>query len=140
MNTPNDTRLKDPAALQAALSAAPFHRWLGMQVAAVTHDGIELTMPWRDELVSNPVRQTAHGGILAALVDLSGFYALLSTGVAVRATADLRVDYHRAATPGALRTRSRVIKAGSRICVADTEVLDSEGTLLASGRGAYLTA
>jgi uncharacterized protein (TIGR00369 family) len=140
LNTPNDTRLKDLAALQAALSAAPFHRWLGMQVAAVTHDAIELTMPWRDELVSNPVRQTVHGGILASLVDLSGFYALLSTGVAVRATADLRVDYHRAATPGALQTRSRVIKAGRRICVADTEVLDSEGTLLASGRGAYLTA
>lgn len=139
LSTPHAIRLKDPAALQAALSAAPFHRWLGMQVATITHDGIELTMQWRDELVSNPVRQTAHGGILASLVDLSGFYALLSTGAAVRATADLRVDYHRAATPGALRTRSRVVKTGRRICVADTEVLDPAGILLASGRGAYLT-
>ncbi len=96
-------------------------------------------MPWRDELVSNPVRQTTHGGILASLVDLSGFYALLASGATVRATADLRVDYHRAATPGELRTRSRVVKAGRRLCVADTEVLDTSGVLLASGRGAYLS-
>jgi len=109
LTAPARPDLREPAALQAALAAAPFHRWLGLEVARVAADGIELTMPWREELISNPIRQTAHGGVLASLVDLSGFYALLAAGVAVRATADLRVDYHRPATRGPLRTRSRII-------------------------------
>jgi uncharacterized protein (TIGR00369 family) len=138
LTTPAQPDLPDAAYLQAAVAAAPFHRWLSLKVVRIDADGIELAMPWREELISNPKRRTAHGGILASLVDLSGFYALLAAGLVVRATADLRVDYHRPAAPGNLRARSWIVKTGSRISVADTEVLDEDRVLLASGRGAYL--
>ena len=43
---------------------------------------IFITMPWREEIVSNPMIGSAHGGILASLVDLTGLYTLLAAGVA----------------------------------------------------------
>lgn len=132
--------LRDPANLETALMVAPFHRWLGLKVASVTAEAIEICLPWREELVSNPGLNATHGGILASLIDLSGLYAVLAAGGAASATADLRVDYHRPAMPGRLTARSRVVKLGRRLSVADTDVLDEAGALVASGRGAYLGA
>lgn len=130
--------LKKEADLEKALLIAPFHRWLGLKVRSIQENGIELELPWREEIVSNPGIQSTHGGILAALIDLSGLYAVLSVGGAVSATADLRVDYHKTAKPGRLIVRSRVVKVGRQLSVADTEILDEKAVLVASGRGAYL--
>jgi len=55
-------------------------------------------------------------------------------------TIDLRVDYHRAAMPGDLVARGKVVKFGSSISVAEASIFDEAGVLLASGRGVYSTA
>lgn len=72
------------------------------------------------------------------MVDLTADWALVSkTGKGVP-TVDLRVDYHRAAK-GDLRATGRVIKFGKQFSVAEAQVFDSEGHLVASGRGLYST-
>jgi uncharacterized protein (TIGR00369 family) len=124
--------------LQAGLDISPFQCWLGLQARAVFEDGIELHVPWRKELVSNPAIQSTHGGILASLIDLSGLFAILACGGSVSATADLHVDYHKPATPGVLVVRSTVTKIGRRASTANTRILDTSENLLASGRGLYL--
>ena len=124
--------------LQAALDIAPFHCWLGLQAVNITSDGIELQVPWRKELVSNPANQSTHGGILASIIDLSGLYAVLACGGSVIATADLHVDYHKIAAPGPLMVRSTIIRIGRRSSTAGTEIFDTDRKLLASGRGLYL--
>ena len=133
MSTPS-LALRD---IQFALEAAPFHRWLGIKAISADEDALRLEMPWRDEVVSNPRVQSAHGGILASLIDLTGFYALLASGNAPAATADLRVDYHKAATPSTLSVTGKVIRLGSTISVAEATIRNSGGVLLSSGRGAY---
>ena len=50
------------------------------------------------------------------------------------------VDYHRAAMQGDLTAKGKVVKFGGTLSVAEAQVLDSEGRLLASGRGVYMTA
>lgn len=125
------------ANIRTALEAAPFHRWLGLKVIGTDADGLNLEMPWRDEVVSNPRLQSAHGGILAALIDLTGFYALFASGNMPAATADLRVDYHRPALPGTLTITGRVVRLGSTLSVAEASIIDDAGRLLSSGRGAY---
>ncbi|MCZ6886089.1 MAG: PaaI family thioesterase [Alphaproteobacteria bacterium] len=52
-------------------------------------------------------------------------------------TVDLGVDYHRPALQGALTVEARVIKLGRTISAAEAFVYDSDGALLASGRGVY---
>ncbi|MBB4612686.1 MULTISPECIES: hotdog fold thioesterase [Alphaproteobacteria] len=136
--------MNDPAAsmdldqLRSMLLIAPFHQWLGLDIAELTDDALILEMPWRDEIVSNPMIGSAHGGILSALIDLTGLYTINALGGSARATADMRVDFHRPATSGPLRAIGRVVKLGKQISVAETRIEDAEGRLLASGRGAYV--
>jgi len=126
------------ADVQARLLKGPYHQWLGLQVTKVGEGSIELTAKWREDWVVNVEGGYTHGGILAALVDLTADWALVSkTGKGVP-TIDLRVDYHRAAK-GDLRAVGRVIKFGKQFSVAEAQVFDSEGNLVASGRGVYST-
>lgn len=129
-----------PAAVEAMITKGPFHQWLGVRVQKVDEEGIELTATWREEWVVNPERRYTHGGILAALVDLTADWALVChTGRGVP-TIDMRVDYHRVAMPGDLNGKGRIVKLGSQFSVAEASIYDKEGKLLASGRGVYLTA
>ena len=60
----------------------------------------------------NPERRYTHGGILAALIDLAADFAMIKqTGRGVP-TIDMRVDYHRAAMPGDLIARGKVVRFG----------------------------
>jgi|SRR5690625_294831 len=127
------------ADVEAMLRRGPFHEWLGLRVQKVDEEGIELTATWREEWVVNPQGRYTHGGILAALVDLTADWALVAhTGRGVP-TIDMRVDYHRAAMPGDLTAKGRIIKLGRQFSSAEASVYDQEGKLLASGRGVYLT-
>jgi uncharacterized protein (TIGR00369 family) len=126
--------------VEEMLMRGPYHQWLGLRVIEVGDGTIEIGATWREEWVVNPQRRYTHGGILAALVDLTADWALVSkTGRGVP-TIDLRVDYHRAAMPGDLVARGKVIKFGSAISVAEAQIFDEAGNLLASGRGVYSTA
>ena len=126
--------------VQALITRAPFHQWLGLTLVALHEDGIELKATWREEWVVNPERRYTHGGILAALVDLAADWALVKrTGRGVP-TIDMRIDYHAAAMPGDLVVKGRVIKAGGQFSTAEAHVYDESGKLLASGRGTYFTA
>ena len=126
--------------VQALVSRAPYHQWLGLTVTAVTDDSIEIKAKWREEWVVNTERGYVHGGVLAALIDLAADWAMVKqTGRGVP-TIDLRVDYHAAAMPGDLTARGKVIRFGSQFSTAEAQVLDAAGKLLASGRGTYFTA
>jgi uncharacterized protein (TIGR00369 family) len=52
----------------------------------------------------------------------------------------MRVDYHRAALPGDLIARGKVVRFGSQFATAAAEIVDQDGKLVASGRGTYFTA
>lgn len=127
-------------AVQAKLSRAPFHQWLGLQVLAVGEGTIEIRATWREEWVVNPDVRYTHGGILAALIDLAADWALVSSTGRGVPTIDMRVDYHRAAMPGNLVVKGRVVKPGRQFSVSEAQVYDEQGQLLASGRGVYSTA
>ena len=80
---PSDEKLQS---LREMLLIAPFHRWLGLDIVALTADELILEMPWRDEIVSNLMIGSAHGGILSALIDLTGLYTINALGGSARAT------------------------------------------------------
>lgn len=135
----SETSLPSAADIQTLLRKGPYHQWLGLEVEAVGEGTIELTARWREEWVVNVAGGYTHGGILAALVDLTADWALVSrTGKGVP-TVDLRVDYHRPAK-GDLRCRGEVIKFGRQFSVAEAKVFDTDGRLVASGRGVYATS
>jgi uncharacterized protein (TIGR00369 family) len=131
-----ESTLPTAADIEARLLKSPYHQWLGLKVESVAEGEIALTATFRDEWVVNVEGGYIHGGILAALVDLTADWALASkTGKGVP-TIDLRVDYHRAAR-GNLRATGKVVKFGKQFSVSEAQVFDGEGQLVASGRGVY---
>ncbi len=124
----------DAEALQAVLDRAPFHRWLDVRVDQVDESGVGLSVPWRDEIGE---AAAAHGGILAALVDLVADQAIAAKLGQGLPTIDLRTDYHGAARAGRLRGRGVVVRMGRSVVTADAWIYDEGGALVASGRGTY---
>ncbi|MEE8332805.1 MAG: PaaI family thioesterase [Alphaproteobacteria bacterium] len=126
--------------LQARLTANPFNAWMGLGIASLDEETIEVTMTWREEMVSNPQARRTHGGILSALVDVAADFMIAAKVGAPAPTVDLRVDFHRAAAPGDLRAVGRIIRIGGTFSTAEATVYDSDDKLIASGRGLYYTA
>ena len=127
--------------LQVFAARSPYHQWLGFEVTALKHDGIEVRVPWREELVSNPRRLAVHGGVLAALIDATAAYAITARlGISVP-TVDLRCDYHAVAhSGGILVVRGRVLHLGRTLATAEAQIVDERDVLVASGRGTYFVA
>jgi uncharacterized protein (TIGR00369 family) len=126
--------------LQELISRGPFNKWLNFTVLKAGADGVELKAAWREEWVVNPERRYTHGGILAAIVDVAADYAIAAQLGRPVPTIDIRVDYHKAAMPGDLVAKARVVRMGSQYSTAEAHLYDKEGALVASGRGTYFTA
>ena len=95
-------------------------------------------MAFKPEFRRSPDSAQIHGGVIAALADIAGDYALAVTLGGGVPTIDLRVDYLRPAE-GDLLATARTVKKGRTIGVADVEIKDAAGRLIAVGRGAYST-
>jgi len=126
--------------LQQLISLGPFNKWLNFTVLKAGEDGIEIKAGWRDEWVVNPERRYTHGGILAAILDVAADYAIAVKLGRPVPTIDIRVDYHKAAMPGDLTAKGRVVRMGNQFSTAEAYLYDEEGALIASGRGTYFTA
>lgn len=126
--------------LQELITRGPFNKWLDFTVVKADADGLEVRAKWREEWVVNVDRRYTHGGILAAIVDVVADYAIAAELGRAVPTIDLRVDYHKAAMPGDLTAKARVVRLGSQYSTAETFVYDKDGALVASGRGTYFTA
>lgn len=126
--------------LQQLITRGPFNKWLGFTVLKIDDAGIEIKAAWREDWVVNPVRRYTHGGVLASIVDVAADYAIAARLGRSVPTIDVRVDYHKAAMPGDLTARARVVRMGSQYSTAEASVYDQEGALVASGRGTYSTA
>ena len=51
----DNTDRPELAELRKMLHMAPFHRWLGLDVIDLTERELILEMPWREEIISNPM-------------------------------------------------------------------------------------
>ena len=126
--------------LEQRLAVGPFNRWLGFKVLKMAVGELELKATWREEWVVNPDRRYTHGGILAAIIDVAADYALAVELGRPVPTIDIRVDYHKAAMPGDLIAKAKVVRMGGQYATAEAYVYDKDDALVASGRGTYYTS
>jgi uncharacterized protein (TIGR00369 family) len=136
----------DEADLESAedlLRRPPFHRYLGLELEDLGEGRAVVRMPHKEELVGNPQIPAIHGGILAALVDLTGGTATFhETGVPTP-TIDLQIDYVRPAVAEEGRAHvaeAEIVNLGSTVAFVEVEVRDDdEGKVVAKGRCVYST-
>jgi uncharacterized protein (TIGR00369 family) len=115
------------------------HVWVTLGYRAVEqHDGLSIiewdaTPEYCFHDSSGPI---VHGGMVTTLLDTAMGGACWSTMQEGEnfLTADLRVEFMRAARPGTLRAEGHVVNRTRRVAFCSGDLYDAEGTLLASSR------
>ena len=92
---------------------SPHMRELGLRFTDVSEGTVVGELPYRLDLVGDPVSGVLHGGVVTTLLDSTAGAAVLSrlNSPMPIATLDLRIDYLRPSTPRAtLRARVECFK------------------------------
>ncbi|MCI3206194.1 MULTISPECIES: PaaI family thioesterase [Pandoraea] len=135
------TQTLSVAQVQQAFDNSTFIAWLGMRVVSLDHDAqiIEVEIPFQASFERGKGTRQWHGGPLAAVIDTVGDFAvgmLVGRGLP---TVNFRVDYLRPAIDTDLRAVARVRRLGKSIGVADVDLFNAQGALVAIGRASYAT-
>lgn len=117
----------------ALLNGSPFYRHLGMEVVDAGEGRSRLRMPVKDDLKN--LYGILHGGAVAALLDSSGTIAVgtLMGPDEVAVTVDQRINYISNMREGVLYGEGKALHRGRYTGVAQAEVRDEEGNLVAVG-------
>lgn len=134
--------MSDPAVIeqyQTIIDAAPFHGVLRMRVVDVdTDEGrFVLDLPYDESYQRMAGSGQIHGGPIASLIDIAGTFAVAAKVGHGVPTMNLRTDYFRPAVNTGLRATATVRRAGKTMAVADVDVHDDQGRLVATGRGTW---
>jgi uncharacterized protein (TIGR00369 family) len=136
-----EVKILTAAEIQQMLDVSPFNKFLGLTVESVDPVKQEVTMrsELRPEFERRPGSKQWHGGVIASVIDTVGDFAVGMMVGRGLPTVNFRVDYLKPAVDTALVAVSRVRRAGKSVGVADVDVFDEKGALLAIGRGTYST-
>ena len=107
----------------------------------------------REELIGNAFRGLIHGGVTAAILDVTGgiaaFFSLRNKlkgqsleKVAQRfskfGTVDLRIDYLRPGVGKSFTSTGTILRTGNKVAVVRTELHNEENALIAVGTASYI--
>jgi acyl-coenzyme A thioesterase PaaI-like protein len=138
------------AALRRMVESVPYIQFLGIQF---DRRGDELTavLPFRDDLIGNPMLPAIHGGVTAAFLEVSAVIGLSwasqwseiedGTDAPLRLpkTIDFTVDYLRSGLPRDAYARARVNRSGRRYASVHVEAWqDNRDKLFAQATGHFL--
>jgi uncharacterized protein (TIGR00369 family) len=133
----------------------PFNRVIGLKITSLTPERVLGRIEMKPELVGAPAHGRLHGGVISAGLDsMAGLAVMAAIGArhmdeapmqrlqrfAKLGTIDLRIDYLRPAISQSFELRAEVLRLGSRVASTRMEFFGADGTLLASGAGAYIVS
>jgi uncharacterized protein (TIGR00369 family) len=124
------------------VDVVPHSARIGLRYVASGVGFLEMHLPWRDDLVGDVATGVLHGGAITTLFDATCGGALLSALPELRriATLDLRIDYLRAAKPGAtVACRAEVDRLTKHIAFLRAVAHDGDADdLVAVGVGTFV--
>ena len=88
-------------ALKYAMEKNGHGKTLGLKMTEINRGQINLTFPYKEEVVGNPLTGVVHGGVIVSLLDTACGTAAITTltGPSITPTMDLRLDYMHPAEP-----------------------------------------
>ncbi|HEY8090934.1 MAG TPA: thioesterase family protein [Polyangiaceae bacterium] len=133
----------DPEALRQVMEELiPFNKVLGIKVVEIDKGHVRMQIPFREELIGDPMRRAMHGGVISALADTAGGASVWSALEEPRArvsTIDMRIDYLRPGRPEMLVAEANVVRVGRRVGVTEMRVFHPSAPTesVATGKGVY---
>lgn len=124
-----------PEFIKQHFAAVPFLRFFDTEVIATARGRARLSLPLRPEHANS--YGNAHGGVVAALVDMAAGVALRTLKVRV-VTVETAANYFLpAAIGGRLTADARVVHEGRKLLHAEIDVVNEENALVAKGRAIF---
>jgi 1,4-dihydroxy-2-naphthoyl-CoA hydrolase len=117
---------------QAMREAMPFTAILGMRAVTASAEEVKARIDWDASLCT--VGGNLHGGLLMALADTCGgwcAYLNLPAGSVGTATIESKTNFLRPVAEGYVEATARPLHVGKTFIVADTELRDDRGRLVA---------
>jgi uncharacterized protein (TIGR00369 family) len=153
--SPDEQARLDAALIDMFEHRITFNSVLGLQVLSVKPGDVRGRIAMRPELVGHYTYGRLHGGVISATLDAMGGLALM-VAIAERhphddtaqvmqrfsrmGTIDLRVDYLRQGMGQHFIASTEVLRLGGRVGTVQMRMVNDEGTLIATGAGAYMVA
>jgi uncharacterized protein (TIGR00369 family) len=121
--------------LERMYESAPVSRWYGMRIAI--EDGrAEVRVTARPEFMH--AAGAVHGSVYFRLLDDAAFFAVNSrVEESFVLTVSFTVHFARPVLEGELRAIGQVIHGGGRLHLAESELFDATGAVLAHGSGVF---
>lgn len=130
-----------------------FNKVLGLRIVSYNPDRPRIRIDMRPELIGHPIRKILHGGVIAAVLDLTAGYALLLSifkahpdesldALLARfrhlSTIDLRIDYVRPGRGAHFIGTAQVLRLGSKVGSVRMELTNDASELIAVGSAAFM--
>ena len=127
--------------LKFEMARAPYHAVLDPEPISVDPGAgvVVVRLKAKAEFRRADNEDFIHGGVIAALIDLTAHAAVAVRTGGVAPTIDLRIDYLRPAS-GDLVATGALLRAGRSVARSDVEIRDGQGRVVAVGRGTFSTS
>lgn len=126
--------------MRDVLDAIPYARFLGVGVERV-NNALECVLPFREEIIGNPILPAIHGGVIGAFLELTALLRLVDESGTDRVAKPINfaIDYLRSAGPTTTRARADIFKLGRRVAVVHVVAWQDDASRpVASGNGKFL--
>lgn len=125
-------------ALRRAVESAPYYQLLQITLEQIDVGFARFRMPFRKEL-THPYA-IVHGGAIASLADTAVAFALMTlVGPGEKVlTVEFKINFLAAVNEGEMISEARVIDKGKKMAIADMEVRNQNGKLVAKGLATYM--
>ena len=133
----------------------PFNKVLGLKVHSLNMERPKIRFAMHDALVGNYTRGSLHGGVISAVIDVTGGLSafmglqkkLAGEPLNIKlekfrklGTIDLRIDYLRPGVGKMFEATGYVLRTGHKVAVTRIELKNETEQLIAVGTGAYVIA
>jgi uncharacterized protein (TIGR00369 family) len=120
--------------LNQHLRAVPYHSVVRMNAVELVNDSLVMELHWRDEYGNDAQNPVLHGGALSSLIDTTASYLVFAQTASGGTTVTMNVDYLRPGVGARFVAKAHLFKRGKSLSYVSIDVLDSKGSLVASGR------
>lgn len=118
-------------------NACAYYRLIGMRAVSASEGTAVLELRVGEE--HHQAYGSAHGGVLAGLIDAAMGLAILGAAPDGEgcATIEMKLNYTAPAVRGTLTATGRILHEGRRMVVASAEARDDAGVLVSAGQGTF---
>ncbi|WP_342511030.1 PaaI family thioesterase [Sporosarcina sp. FSL K6-1522] len=121
--------------IRESFKQSGFAHYIGFEVDNIEEGNVQLKLSVREELLNS--NGSIHGGVHASMLDTILGIAICSVTKTSCLTINLNVSYLNTSTSGELFATGRILKQGYRTAMAEGEIYDSNGVLLAKAVGTF---